>query len=42
MTVRGPEDCSFRKSIDTYAVLGPWIVTADEIGDPDHVPLNSR
>jgi 2-keto-4-pentenoate hydratase/2-oxohepta-3-ene-1,7-dioic acid hydratase in catechol pathway len=34
MVVRGPEDRSFRKSIDTYAVLGPWLVTADEIGDP--------
>jgi len=34
MTVRGPEDRSFRKSIDSYAVLGPWCVTADEIPDP--------
>jgi len=31
MTARGPEDRSFRKSIDTYSVLGPWLVTADEI-----------
>jgi 2,4-didehydro-3-deoxy-L-rhamnonate hydrolase len=37
MTLRGPEDRSFRKSIDTYAVLGPWLVTADEIPDPDNV-----
>jgi 2-keto-4-pentenoate hydratase/2-oxohepta-3-ene-1,7-dioic acid hydratase in catechol pathway len=37
MTVRGPEDRSFRKSIDGYAVLGPWMVTADEIPDPDDV-----
>ena len=35
MVVRGPEDRSFRKSVDTYAVLGPWLVTADEIADPD-------
>lgn len=35
MVVRGSEDRSFRKSIDTYAVLGPWLVTADEIPDPD-------
>ncbi len=35
MTVRGPELPSFRKSIDSYAVLGPWIVTKDEIADPD-------
>ena len=34
MVVRGTEDRSFRKSIDTYAVLGPWLVTADEIEDP--------
>jgi 2-keto-4-pentenoate hydratase/2-oxohepta-3-ene-1,7-dioic acid hydratase in catechol pathway len=40
MTARGPEDRSFRKSIDTYSVLGPWMVTADEISDPDDVPLN--
>jgi 2-keto-4-pentenoate hydratase/2-oxohepta-3-ene-1,7-dioic acid hydratase in catechol pathway len=34
MVVRGPEDRSFRKSVDSYAVLGPWMVTADEIADP--------
>ena len=34
MTVRGREDRSFRKSVDGYAVLGPWMVTADEIADP--------
>jgi 2-keto-4-pentenoate hydratase/2-oxohepta-3-ene-1,7-dioic acid hydratase in catechol pathway len=39
MTIRGPEDRSFRKSPDGYAVLGPWMVTADEIADPDNVPL---
>lgn len=33
MTVRGPEERSLRKSIDTYSVLGPWLVTADEIPD---------
>jgi len=35
MVVRGPEDRSFRKSVDTYAVAGPWMVTADEIADPN-------
>ena len=35
MVVRGPEDRSLRKSIDSYAVLGPWLVTADEIADPE-------
>src|ERR1700733_2523917 len=39
MTVRGPEDRSFRKSIDGYAVLGPWMVTADEIPNPDDVTV---
>ncbi|MBF22093.1 MAG: 2-hydroxyhepta-2,4-diene-1,7-dioate isomerase [Pusillimonas sp.] len=33
MTVRGPEERSLRKSVDTYSVLGPWMVTADEMGD---------
>jgi len=40
MTVRGREDRSFRKSVDGYAVLGLWIVTADEISDPDAIPLS--
>jgi len=40
MTARGKEDRSFRKSIDSYSVLGPWMVTADEIADPDNVPLS--
>jgi 2,4-diketo-3-deoxy-L-fuconate hydrolase len=39
MTVRGPEDRSFRKSVDGYAVLGPWMVTAEEIPDPDDVTI---
>ena len=37
MTLRGKESMSSRKSIDSYAVLGPWIVTADEIADPDNM-----
>ena len=39
MTCRGPEDRSFRKSIDGYSPLGPWIVTADEIKDPANLPI---
>jgi 2-keto-4-pentenoate hydratase/2-oxohepta-3-ene-1,7-dioic acid hydratase in catechol pathway len=39
MTVRGREDRSFRKSVDGYAVLGPWMVTADEVPDPDKLPI---
>jgi 2,4-diketo-3-deoxy-L-fuconate hydrolase len=40
ITVRGSEDRSFRKSIDTYTVLGPWMVTADELGDPSALDLS--
>ena len=42
MTVRGPEDRSFRKSVDGYAVLGPWMVTAEEVPDPDDVTITLR
>ena len=35
MVVRGPEDRSLRKSGDSYAVLGPWLVTADEVPNPE-------
>ena len=40
MTLRGKEERSFRKSIDSYTVLGPWLVTADEFGDPADVALS--
>lgn len=40
VTLRGPQFQSFRKSIDTYAVLGPWLVTADELADPSDLPLS--
>ncbi len=39
MTVRGTEDRSVRKSVDSYSVLGPWLVTADEIADPNNLDL---
>jgi 2-keto-4-pentenoate hydratase/2-oxohepta-3-ene-1,7-dioic acid hydratase in catechol pathway len=42
MTVRGPELQCFRKSLDTYSVLGPWIVTRDEIPDPNNLDLSIR
>jgi 2,4-diketo-3-deoxy-L-fuconate hydrolase len=42
MTLRGPEDRSFRKSIDTYAVIGPWLVTADEIPEPDDLTFELK
>jgi 2-keto-4-pentenoate hydratase/2-oxohepta-3-ene-1,7-dioic acid hydratase in catechol pathway len=40
IVVRGPEDRSLRKSIDTYAVLGPWLTTADEIPDPGRLTFS--
>lgn len=39
ITLRGPEDRSFRKSIDGYSIIGPWLTTADEIADPDTLDL---
>jgi 2,4-diketo-3-deoxy-L-fuconate hydrolase len=42
MTVRGPEERSLRKSIDSYCVLGPWMVTADEIPDPSKLALELK
>ncbi|MBZ5579755.1 MAG: fumarylacetoacetate hydrolase family protein [Acidobacteriia bacterium] len=39
ITIRGQEDRSFRKSPDTYTVLGPWLVTADEIPNPGALDL---
>lgn len=40
MTLRGPEERSFRKSIDSYTVMGPWLVTADEFGDPSDIGIS--
>jgi 2-keto-4-pentenoate hydratase/2-oxohepta-3-ene-1,7-dioic acid hydratase in catechol pathway len=40
MVTRGTEDRSFRKSIDTYSVLGPWMVTADEVKDPQNLSFS--
>jgi 2-keto-4-pentenoate hydratase/2-oxohepta-3-ene-1,7-dioic acid hydratase in catechol pathway len=40
ITVRGTEDRSFRKSADSYSVLGPWLVTADEIANPGNLNLH--
>ncbi|MGW2169608.1 fumarylacetoacetate hydrolase family protein [Streptomyces sp. NPDC001705] len=39
ITVRSGEDRSTRKSFDTFTPIGPWIVTADEIPDPDTLDL---
>jgi len=34
MVVRGKEERVFRKAFDSFCPVGPWIVTADEVGDP--------
>jgi len=39
ITVRGPEERSLRKSVDSYTVLGPAFVTADEVSDPASLDL---
>jgi 2,4-diketo-3-deoxy-L-fuconate hydrolase len=40
MVVRGSEDRSFRKSIHSYGLVGPWLVTADEVPDPGHLSFS--
>ncbi|MFC5585370.1 fumarylacetoacetate hydrolase family protein [Nitratireductor kimnyeongensis] len=42
MTIRGPEDRSWRKSFDTFSVLGPSLVTPDEVPDPDNLDFTLR
>lgn len=39
MTVRGPEDRSFRKSHDSYSIVGPCLVTPDEVPNPDNLDM---
>jgi 2-keto-4-pentenoate hydratase/2-oxohepta-3-ene-1,7-dioic acid hydratase in catechol pathway len=40
ITPHGKEERSLRKSCETYSVLGPWLVTADEIPDPTGLDLH--
>ena len=40
MTIRGPEERSFRKSPDSYCVLGPWLATVDEVPDPGDLKIS--
>ncbi|MEV5845410.1 fumarylacetoacetate hydrolase family protein [Streptomyces sp. NPDC051985] len=42
MTIRSTEDRSTRKSFETFSPLGPYVVTADEIGDPGRLDLTCR
>jgi len=39
ITIRGPEERSLRKSLDSYSVLGPWLVTAAEVSAPHALDL---
>ena len=39
MVVRGREERVFRKAYDTFCPVGPWIVTADEVGDPANLEM---
>ncbi len=39
VTVRGKEDRPYRKSFDTFTPIGPWLVTPDEVGDPQNLRL---
>jgi 2-keto-4-pentenoate hydratase/2-oxohepta-3-ene-1,7-dioic acid hydratase in catechol pathway len=39
ISIRGSEDRSLRKSGDSFTVLGPWLVTADEAPRPDALDL---
>ena len=42
MTTRGTEERSLRKSIDSFTVLGPWLVTPDEIPLPGQLNFSLR
>jgi 2-keto-4-pentenoate hydratase/2-oxohepta-3-ene-1,7-dioic acid hydratase in catechol pathway len=39
ITVRSEGDRSRRKSYDTFSPLGPWLATADEVGDPGDLDI---
>lgn len=39
MTIQGLEDRSWRKSFESFAVLGPWMVTKDELTDPSALDM---
>lgn len=42
ITIRGPEERSFRKSPDGYSVLGPWLTTADEMASAGDLSMELR
>ena len=42
ITVRGKQERAMRKSFDRFTPVGPWIVTADETGDPSDLDVTLR
>lgn len=40
VTVRGEGDRSRRKSYDGFSPVGPWVTTADEVGDPGDLEIH--
>lgn len=42
MTMQGDENFTHNKGFDTYGVIGPWLVTADEIPDPAAISFDFR
>ena len=40
ITVRGKEDRPWRKSFDTFTPIGPWIVTSDEVDNPNRLQMD--
>ena len=40
MTTRGPEERSLRKSVDSFSVLGPCLVTVDEMPDASSIDFS--
>ncbi|MFC6764437.1 fumarylacetoacetate hydrolase family protein [Natrinema soli] len=42
ISLRGDQDRSNRKSFDTFTVVGPYVVTPDEVGDPQALDMELR
>ncbi|RZL85349.1 MAG: FAA hydrolase family protein [Rhodococcus sp. (in: high G+C Gram-positive bacteria)] len=40
VTVRGPQERAMRKSFPSFTPLGPYLVTSDEVGNPDELGLS--
>lgn len=39
ISIRGNEERTWRKSFDTFTPIGPWIVTSDEIVNPNDLDM---